>query len=340
MYNSIIEISSIVRLFIQLNLVVAGAASLWCMVFSYKGIKDKDRGEYWNRLALYLGYVFIGALVLFILSWWAGSMFIFSPDSLAHEGVVHSAAYPDQLAINGFSANMIWVSILSLFNIFALILYQRKNKSFGYFKKRAFPFFALNFFILSVILSLSAFTGGLDKLQVALTLHNWHSIITLGTVICVDILFMLTIKKDNLKRILYPFYPIMSAAIWFGLGLDFVSSFLIIDGGLSLTDQFIFNQAVVIILILNGALLSVGINDELIALIKPDRVDRMDPVVDSVVRVSGSISIVSWITVTVIDFFIIPIALPWLVVVYLALIFMAYIVKPFAEEQFERLAPA
>ena len=58
------------------------------------------------------------------------------------------------------------------------------------------------------------------------------------------------------------------------ISLDFISSYLYSGGEPQFTNQFIFNQVVVAILIINGALLSVRLNNALISLIKKDRMQR------------------------------------------------------------------
>lgn len=335
-----IELAGLFRFFIQLNLVLAGATSLWCFVFLHKAKKASapEQKENWYRLSFGLNRVLIAALLLFIISWWVGSIFVFTPEASGHEGVVHSAAFSKDLVQKGFQANLPWVSILTIFNAAALLIFFIKDGPKKLFWEKAHIFLGVNTALLSIILALSAFNGGFNKEQIALVLHNWHSIITLGTVLCVDILFLLTIKSKELKKTLYPFYPIMSAGIWLGLGLDFIASFLLLDNGFPGAEQFIFNQAVVIILILNGALLSVGVNDALIRLVESRGEAEFEGLMDKVVRVSGSVSIVSWVTVTFIDFFVIPLSFVQLGLAYLVLIFIAYLVKPGSEKLMSRFA--
>lgn len=333
-----IEFASIFQLFVQLNLIIAGAASFWCFILALKGKFAKNGGEKWHELSLHLSLVFLATLILFILSWFLASLLIFTPEAAAHEGVVHGATLPQSFTINGYLANSFWVFIVILFNAAALLAYRLKRRSLEFLKNNSWLFFGINALLLSIILILATYTGEFSKEQIAFSLHNWHSILTLGTVICVDTLFLLTIKKEHLQRVLYPFYPLMSLAIWFGLGLDFISSFLIIgDMGFPGSEQFIFNQIVIIVLIVNGALLSVGINDALISLIKPDRVEKFSSQMERIVAFSGSVSIVSWLTVTLIDFFEIPLSLIGFAAAYLLLIIAAYITKPLLERQFLKL---
>ena len=329
-----IEITALFRFFIQLNLVLAGAAALWAFVFAGKAKKEQNREKKksWHLLIHGSGFVFFPSLLAFIASWWVGYLFVFSPQAAAHEGVAHSAVFPHTLTIQGFEANFIFVSLITILALPALRMFL-KDKEYR-FENKSSLIFGTFFILLSIILSLSTWAKELSWDQLAYTLHNWHSIITLGTVIMVDFLYLYTVKKDKLKHVLYRFYPKMSAAIWFGLGLDFISSFILLsESGFPSTEQFVFNQTVVAILVINGALLSVRTNDKMISLLNPDgTVSELNETWDNTIRISGSVSFASWVTITFIDFFSIELSYWPLLFGYLAFIAILYATKPMAEK--------
>jgi len=126
----------------------------------------------------------------------------------------------------------------------------------------------------------------------------------LGTVITIDYLYFKTNQDINLKRTVYSIFPFLSVAIWAGLGLDFLSNILIFKEAFEVNPQFIFIQTVIAIIILNGALLSDKINQRLIASVRIDNPLPLTPKEDLFMGISGSISIVSWITIAFIDLFV------------------------------------
>ena len=341
-----IELTSLFRFFIQLNLVLAGAASLWAFVFARKAKKeiDNEKRTSWHRLIHGSAFLFFPSLVAFVASWWMGYLFIFSPQAAAHEGVAHSAVFPHAFTVQGFEANLIFVAIVTILTLPAFWMFLKDKEQ--RFEKKSSLIFGTFFILLSIILSLSTWAKEFTGEQLAYTLHNWHSIITLGTVIMVDFLYLYTVKKDKLKHVLYRFYPKMSAAIWFGLGLDFISSFLLLsESGFPSTEQFVFNQTVVAILVINGALLSVRTNDKMISLLNPDgTVLELGEKWDNTIRISGSVSFASWVTITFIDFFSIELSYWPLLAGYLTFIAVLYATKPLAENTvskvFAKLEPA
>ena len=150
--------------------------------------------------------------------------------------------------------------------------------------------------------------------------------------IVVDFLYLRTLQKDSLKRVLYPLFPLMSIFIFIGLGMEFLASLLVFNKSLAITTQFLFNQTVIAIIVLNGVLLAGRINRILINLIKPDRVLLLGRSIKKLLRISASVSIVSWVTVTFIDFFDIPLVYYQFFIVYLLFIGIAYIAKPIVEK--------
>ena len=168
-------------------------------------------------------------------------------------------------------------------------------------------------------------TGDIDQEQIFFWLHNWHSVLTVGTVIVIDFLYVVTLSQDSLKRALYPFFPAMSAAIFIGLGIDFASNLLVFEQALMFTPRFFFSQTVVAILILNGALLAARINNVLIGLIRKEGILRLSPPAAKIIGISGSISIVSWLSITFVDFFELQLSYASLMLFYLGAIGVAWL---------------
>jgi len=306
---------------------IAGAAALWCLIFSIKARRNSaPEKEHFYALMHLLTPLFWVSLIVFLIGWWVAALIFFPPDILAHGGVVEKPVY--EYIKNGFNVNLIWVLLITIVGLAGIWARIRKKELF---QKYATPFFLSQFVFLSLILLFSVFTKSFGKEQIILFLHNWHSIITLGTVVVIDFLYLLTLRKDNLKIILYPLFPLMSTFIFTGLGMEFLSSLLVFNKELIITPQFIFNQTVIAILVLNGVLLAGRINRILINLIKSDRVLTLGGSLKKMLRISASVSLVSWATVTFIDFFEIPFAYYQFFIVYLLLIGAAYLAKPLME---------
>ena len=307
---------------------VAGATALWCLIFSIKARRNSaPEKEHFYALMRLLTPLFWASLIVFLVGWWIAALIFFPPDLFAHGGVVEKSVY--EYIKNGFNFNFIWVLLISIVGFAGIWTHIHKKEIF---QKYAIPFFLSQFVLLSIVLLFSVFTESFDKEQIVFSLHNWHSIITLGTVIVVDFLYLRTLQKDSLKRVLYPLFPLMSIFIFIGLGTEFLASLLVFNKSLIITAQFLFNQTVIAIIVLNGVLLAGRINRILINLIKPDRVLLLGRSLKKLLRISASVSIVSWVTVTFIDFFDIPLVYYQFFIVYLLFIGIAYIAKPIVEK--------
>ncbi len=314
-----------VRFIAQVAVSVAGAAALWGLFFAWRGKKKNNKSFF--ELEIKLAPLFFGAFAAFLF-FWCAAVFIYPSIASAHEGIVRTHAEYIQ---KGFAAGLPWVVLITVTGAVGFYLYRaRKN----IFKNYAHWFFFTQFVLISVFLWLVSYTGELfSKQQVSLGLHNWHSIITLGTVIVVDYLFLKCETQEKLKKVLYPSYPAMSVAIWTGLGIEFLSTTLF-SGDIPDTSQFLFNQTVIAILVINGALLSVKINEALIKLVKSEQHSQLSSGMEKVVGISGAVSFASWLTITFLDFFELPFGYWILIVLYLGFIAVLYFTKPFMEKYF------
>lgn len=323
-----IELPDLIRFFMHVSAAVVGASSLWGFIFLYR--KNAD-------IAKIISRIFLVGLVIFLASWLFVYSFYTAPDASAHEGIALETV-PNYLA-NGLSITKPIVLLIASLGLLFLIL-AGSHKS-NLFLKYGKALFLSEFLLVSAFLSLSVFSGSFDRDQLFYSLHGWHSIFTLGTVITVDVLYMMTLKSDGLRRVLYRFFPVMSAVIWGGLGLDFASVGLIIgEPIIHITDEFLFNQTVVAIIVINGALLSGKINNFLISLIKPDKVHDLPKKMGFLFGLSGSVSIISWLTIKFVNFHEITLSYAQLFAVYALVISVAFVLNRMVEARILRTKTA
>lgn len=308
-----IEAEGLIRFLIQLSAAAAGASSLWGFVLVLRKQKEMVR-------LLFPFFAF--SLVVFLVSWFWAANFFFAPESFGHEGVALEPAY--EYVRRGFEFNFPFVAVLAVLSFIGIFIFRFRKE---FFEKSAGFFFLAQFILLSVIIAFGVFTGAFGREQLFFFFHGWHSILTLGTVLTVDFLYIATKNRGELKRIIYPFFPVMSAAIWLGLGLDFLSVGLIFKEAFHLTTQFFFNQTVIAAIILNGAFLSGRINEKLISFIYPSRVLNPDKKTEIFFSLAGAVSIVSWTTITFLDFFEFGLSYIGFWLVYLSIIALAFLIQ-------------
>lgn len=307
----------------QVGLALAGAASLWGLVFLLVARKanisdDKKVILSWvgERLILLLA----GGVLLAVSAWF---LIIMSLPVFGHEGVTIYPSMAEKLAAFQltFPIYILWI-VLSLG---ALVFYGLKREVF----LRYLPFFfGLSFVLASFLISLYAWTSELFSAnQIFFYFHGFHSIMTVGTVLTLDFLFLSTRKSLAIQSVIFPFFPQISKVIWVGLALDFLSVALVFDEALQLVPRFFLAQTVVSILIINGAFLSGPLTRKLLDRIK-EGINPLSGSWGKVAAVCGSISIVSWLTITFIDFFPnITLSYIQMLGIYISAIIVAYLVN-------------
>jgi len=317
-----IELSTIVRFLMQLGLALAGATSLWAVFLHYLRQKTSDESKAKNleRLTSFLIPLFSSGLFLFILSRLILKEFFYATASLAHEGIVVKATI-DYIK-EGLEAVSVLVYLLILISAVLLYIFRFRKDLFN---RYAIFLFSANFLIISLIDVFILYTNSFDKLQLFYFLHHWHSIFTLGTVICVDYFYLRTIPNVNLKRTIYPMFPFFSVVIWSGLGLDFLSNILIFKQGFIVNTQFLFIQTVIAIIIINGALLSSRINTRLLESVNPNNPRPLKRREELTFGLSGSVSIISWLTIAFIDLFVFDLKYWQFLTFYFAAISVAFL---------------
>lgn len=311
-----ITIAGLVRFFTQASFAVSAAASLWVFVFLLKS--RRTGGASFEKFAELLTKLFIGTFLLFLAGWITGAFYLYPPDAFAHEGIriIPLASYIQ----NGFQANLPLVMLLLVAAILNLGLFCNNKSSW----KRLSPvLWLLQFLLLTAISFFTIFNGTFGREQLFFFLHNWHSILTFGGVVIVDFLFLATAAARDHRKALYDFFFVISAFIWLGLGLDFLSNLPIFEEGLKISSQFFFVQTVVAILIINGTLLSGRITEVLKFLASAEK-SRRESGLAKLISISGAVSIVSWTTITFVDFFTFDWDYWQFLAIYLVAIFFAY----------------
>src|SRR3989344_1668425 len=318
-----IDLPTIVRFLMQLGLAVIGAASLWLVFLHYRRKKTREESEDKNleRLADFLVTLFFWGFAIFILSWVVLKYFFYVTVTLAHEGIIVKATF-DYIQ-NGLQATVWPVYLLGLLVIVLVYIFRYRKDLFN---RYGIFLFGAGFFLVSLIDVFILYVGSFNKLQFFYFLHHWHSIFTLGTVITVDYLYFRTTGSMNVKRTLYPIFPFLSAVIWTGLGLDFLSNLLIFKQAFIVNSQFLFVQTVIAIIILNGAMLSSRINGRLLATVQLNNPRLLSQKEEKIFGFSGSVSITSWLTITFVDLFVFDLKYWQFLIYYLLVIAAAFVV--------------
>jgi len=325
----------LVRGVIQISAAVVAASSLWGGILMLRNQFSKHKNPHVVELIHRLLLLFIPALLVFLISWWFSALFLFPLNAIAHEGIVIK---PTLLGIqSGFAYGMPFVSLLMLVSVITLSLYlgerlNRHKKFEQWGGTLLLTHFILIFIIMFILMAYIVWTGFWDTHQIFFTLHSLHSILTLGTVLTVDFLYVISQNHSELKKIVYRFFPIMSAAIWIGLGIDFLSVSLIFKEAFHITTQLLFTQTVVGIIVLNGALLSGRITEMLKNLIHRDRVVPLSPRYHTLFGISGAISITSWLTIYLLDFVKFSFTYLQFFAIYLCLIGTIFLIHHFLDE--------
>ncbi len=280
----------------QLGLALAGAAALWGFVF----VRTGQHGEHGEKCVTFdwlserLLYPLYTGAGLAIVSFF---VLLFLYPAQAHEGIVIVPQLAERFAALNLASPvyMVW-----LFLLLPLGLLSRLTP--GQFHKRLSLFYAAHFAIALLLISFSAWSGSFSSRQFFFMGHSFHSIFTLGTVLVLDFLFLLSKSSVHLKRHIYPFFPTISKVILIGLGIEFLSVSLVFSEAIALTPKFYFMQTIVGVLLINGAVLSGPLTRNLLRSISMGD-GRLTKRWEFAGDVAGTISVTSWFTITFVDFF-------------------------------------
>lgn len=280
----------------QLGLAIAGAAALWGIVFTGKGVWDAhgDRCVTFDWISERLLYLLYGGSAVAFLSWIALGALL--PAS-AHEGIVLVPSMAERVAGYELTA-FVYLAWL----LFAPLALWLRRATPAQFHRRLLWFYGAHFLIISFLISFSAWAGELGDRQFFFFAHTFHSIMTLGTVVVLDFLFLLSRSSLHLKQHIYPLFPTITKVILVGLALEFVGTGVVFHEAIALTDKFFFMQTVVGILLVNGIVLAGPVTRRMIAAVM-ERDRKLTHRWEIVADVAGTISVASWFTITFVDFF-------------------------------------
>ncbi|MEX0934946.1 MAG: hypothetical protein WDZ70_01295 [Candidatus Paceibacterota bacterium] len=287
-----IETYEIILLFKQLGIVIAGAAALWGAVFSRRDFSCGTREcIIYDWIAGKLTLLVFAGVALATIAIVFGQTF----SVYAHEGIVLVPTLGEiQAALGILFPLMLVILCVTLIGFFFYTFNRRR------FDAYMTEFLVLEFVLLFIASSLTGWTGSLGGEQIFFFVHGFHSIFTLGTVIVLDALFLLSERSRHLKQHIFPLFPMISKVIWIGLAFDFLSSLLVINQ-FEVTAKFLFMQTVIGILIINGVMLSGPITKKILSLLREGK--ELPQKWNTWASVAGTISITSWLTITVVDFF-------------------------------------
>jgi hypothetical protein len=282
----------------QLGLAVAGAAAFWGSVFLFfaRRAKDNRSAVLWQGVSQKLLFIFFPALFIFGIVW-AGiaiSLCVFCAN--AHEGISIAKTSAELMAdTHGQYGLYIALMGAGILGFTALLL---RPRSFY----RRIDWFYLAFFIAISVFLLYPWTP-LESLRYNFSsaLHGWHSILTFGSVVLVDFLFIAL--RFNLRPYLIKIFPIITMGIWIGLGLDFISSGLIFQEEFFPADRVLVMQTLVGIIIVNGVILSGPISRAILSYQQRMRTESLPRNLSTIVGMSGAVSIAGWASITALDSF-------------------------------------
>lgn len=271
----------------QLGFALAGASALWGWIF----VRRNQTQTAARMLPLFVGGLIIGAVSWTVLFWLeAGVVF-------GHEGISIAPTVNSALWAKFIQGPFLLASIV----VTLILLAQLRKKTSADLPGLKW-FYPLQLFLLGIVISLIGWVGKINGEQLFYFAHGFHSIFTLGTVLTVDYLFFLSRHNLAEKQIIYPIFPLMSKIIWLGLGIDFASVALIHEQAIQFTPKFYFAQTVIGILIINGVFLSGPMTRRLLDSIKKG-IAILPGRLNLIADISGSVSVISWITITFIDQF-------------------------------------
>jgi len=185
--------------------------------------------------------------------------------------------------------------------VFFLVI-NIKNPAFLIAPKLGFSwFYPVTFVLASVAVSYYTDLRGLPLDETVFHIfHGFHSIFTLGTVLCLDLIFLSTQNAPFVQKHVFPLFPKISKVIWLGLSLDLLSTLLIYPEAILLTPRFYFAQILVGILIINGILLSGVITRRVLKNVEEGHGEKII-FWEKFATVAGAISITSWTAITIVD---------------------------------------
>ncbi|MEX2514601.1 MAG: hypothetical protein WD335_00520 [Candidatus Paceibacterota bacterium] len=290
-----IELTEFLLFARQLGIAMAGAAALWGFIFSQK---DFHCGE--DTKCVIYDWIAVRIMPLFLIGVGIGTVsyvgLLMTVEAAAHQGIAYLPSTPEVAASFPILTPLFFVLILA-----TLIAISLPNKGGEKYANWITYFYGAMFVVCFAITSFPAWRGELDARQLFYAGHGFHSIFTVGSVIVLDYLYIMSTRAEILKQHIFALFPTISAVVWYGLAFDLLSSLLIIEG-FEPTTKLIFMQTVIGILIINGVFLSGPLARQMLSSVEPDGKEVRGGW-KLWANIAGAVSVVSWVTITFVDSF-------------------------------------
>ena len=293
-----IETFEVLIFFRQAGLAVSGAAAFWGFIFLFfsRRTTSPKSSSLWKLVAKRLLYIFFPALFLYGIVWATIAITQCAFCSAAHEGI-SIAETPIRLAAITYAQYASYVALMIVgFLGFTILLFKRV-----FLNLYLSWFYGAAFILISLLFLYPWDSLGSVNADISVSLHGWHSIFTVGSVILIDFLFI-SLRPGN-RLLLKKIFPLITLGIWLGLGLDFVSAGLVLPDKFFFVDRVLFMQTLIGIVIINGVLLAGPISRAIIASREFIKSDELKPKLQRIAGLSGAISISGWLSVTALDGF-------------------------------------
>ncbi len=315
---TLFEILSFLR---QAGLALTGASCLWGLYFYLKHLGEE--GGVFLQISEKMKKPLTAGILVSAVAWIGISMYSFFEALLSNVIGFLPVLTTGNAGIDALQSSLIpylhegitlaptlesTQNAVAVFNpvFLALLAFYIGGMLYSYVDRESFEgslgwFYGIGLLLSSVIISFPVWQGGLNAEKLFFIGHSWHSILTVGTVIVLDYLLIITNSAEVYERHIYPVLPDISKAIWIGLAIEFLSVGFIFHEAIAPTTKMMFMQTVIGIIILNGVFLAGPIAQKMISTIKPGRIKDLSPGWELAAGISGSISIASWLTVTFVD---------------------------------------
>ncbi len=312
---SLLELLSFLQ---QVGYALAGAACLWGLYFAVRrGKTDGEKQEVFDDLATQMNKPFGAGLLLAAVGWAAlstyrsASAFLQDGPGIAlragqiggflprlHEGITIIPELTLEAKQHALQVmEPFFVLFLAVFVAGMFYRYIDREQ----FNRRIGWFYGVELVLVSLLISVPTWLGEVSGEQLFFIGHSFHSILTLGTVLILDFLLLVTRRSEVYERHIYPMLPDVSKVIWLGLAIEFASVFFIFDGAIHHTPKVLFMQTVIGVIVLNGVFLSGPLTEKLISSIKAGTVEPLSRGWELASGLAGSLSLVSWLTITFVD---------------------------------------
>lgn len=295
-----IQFIELLIFFEKFGLAVAGAASFWGFAFAVfsSRLVNKREAALWLGAAQKLILLFFSGIFLFGFIWLIVALQSCAFCAIGHEGISGAPEMGAAELAGAIQKQFSTALLLELSAFITLVLLLIKRGFILANIKWVYGFF------LTVITIIYVYPWGeIDSFKSAAytALHNWHSILTLGSVIVVDFIYIAL--RYNLRDILPKLFSAITLGIWIGLGLDFLSSGLVFQESFTPAPKTLFAQMLIGIIIINGVFLSGPLIRAIIFFREKINEDVVPIKLHRLAGISGAVSLGAWTSITAINGF-------------------------------------